>query len=171
MADKPEFAGRSRRYLLRPIGAADDASIAAVLSWTYGEAHAAGAIQLLRPEAAARISVAYASERAAYFVLTDDGVVVGGGGFGPLPGARSEVCELRELCLLPQARGQGAATGLVEHCLAVALAFGYRHCYAELVHTMRPAVRLLERTQFSVLNQPVGQTGHYLCDRWYLRDL
>ena len=73
--------------------------------------------------------------------------------------------------LRPAAAGRGAALELVEHCLVVALAFGYRHGYAEIVHTLRPAAALLERAGFSVLNQPVGRTGHYLCDRGYLRDL
>ncbi len=171
MADKPEYADRSSRYTLRPIEAADDSRIAAILTQTYAAAEPEVAAQLLRPAALPALSTEYSIPRAAYFVVTQAMNVVGGAGLAPLTGARSEVCELRDLCMLPQARGHGVATDLVEHCLAVALAFGYRHCYAELVQSMRPAASVLERLGFSRLNQPVGDTGRFLCDRWYLRDL
>ena len=171
MAEKPEYADPRQRFALRPISRDDDAAVTAMLTHTFSPAELPGAAQMLRADTMARPSAAYTEARAAYFIVESEGRIVGGGGFGPLPGARIEVCELRELWLLPEARGQGAATELAEHCLAVALAFGYRHCYAELLHTLRPAMRLLERLQFSLLNQPVGRTGRYLCDRWFLRDL
>jgi len=168
MPDKPEVAGATPRCSLRPVAHADDAAIGTSLAQTY-EAVAAG--HLLRRHELGRTTVVYAQPRAAYFVVSHCGRIAGGGGFGPLAGARPEVCELRDLWLLPEVRGRGAAFELVEHCLVVALAFGYRHGYAEILHTLRPAAALLGRAGFSVLNQPVGRSGRYLCDRWYLRDL
>jgi len=170
MVDKPQAAGRSPRHALRPIGAADDARIAAVLEDAYRATAPDAAAQLLQ-RASAALSVEYSVPRAAYFVVLEAAVVVGGAGLAPLYGARSDVCELRHMGVAAHARSHGAATELVEHCLVVALAFGYRHCYAELTNSMRPALSLLENLRFSRLNQPVGQTGRFLCDRWYLRDL
>jgi putative acetyltransferase len=53
----------------------------------------------------------------AYFVVERDGEVIGGGGVAPLQNADPDVCELRKMYFLPEARGIGAGTAMMQRCL------------------------------------------------------
>lgn len=55
--------------------------------------------------------------RSAYFVAIDDRRIVGGGGVAPLQGGPHDVCELKKLYLLPEARGRGIGQALLTRCL------------------------------------------------------
>ena len=109
--------------------------------------------------------------RAAYFVVDRDGRLLGGAGIRPLAGAVADVFELGGVYVEPRHRRRGLATALVEHCMAVALAFGYRQCYAEVTVATLPATRLLGGRGFSSLPRPLGRTGRTDTEHWYLRDL
>jgi GNAT superfamily N-acetyltransferase len=85
---------------------------------------------------------AYAAPRCAYFVVERDGVVCGGGGIAPLAGAEQDVCELRKMYFLPELRGLGAGTALMERCLDTARLHGFRQCYIETLRGMDAAMRL-----------------------------
>ncbi len=117
------------------------------------------------------MSIAYTQPRAAYFVVEADGEVRGGGGVAQLTGAADEVCELRKMYFLPELRGLGAGSALMQRCLDAARSFGYRRCYLETLHGMHAAQRLYERNGFARLDAPIGNTGHFSCNRFYLLDL
>jgi len=109
--------------------------------------------------------------RSAYFVADRDGQLLGGAGIRPLAGAVADVFELGGVCVDRRHRRCGLALALVEHCFAVALAFGYRQCYAEMAAATPAATGLLGGRGFSSLPQPLGRTGRTDTERWYLRDL
>jgi len=113
------------------------------------------------------MSVAYDGPKAAYLVAEVDGEIVGGAGVGPLPRAESHVCELRKMYLLPSARGLGVGRSLLERCLHEARRLGYRECYLETLAQMDRARDLYERFGFLPLEAPMGDTGHFGCNRWY----
>lgn len=117
------------------------------------------------------MSEAYGTPRAVYFVLVLEGRVVGGCGIAPLVGGTDDVCELRKMYFLPEARGQGCGKLLLERCLTAAKEFGYRRCYIETLTGMDTAMRLYEMNGFVRLDGPLGATGHFGCDRWYIKDL
>ena len=77
------------------------------------------------------LSVAYSAPRAAFFVLVRDGQVLGGAGIAPLAGGDPDVCELRKMYFLGEARGQGQGRRLLQHCIEAARRLGYRRCYLE----------------------------------------
>ena len=56
-------------------------------------------------------------------------------------------------------------------CLDVARQLGYKRMYLETRQTMREARRLYERNGFAPVGKPIGHTGHFGCDAWYVRDL
>ncbi len=109
--------------------------------------------------------------RAAYFVADGNGQLLGGAGIRPLAGAVADVFELGGVYVHSRYRRCGLATALLEHCMAVALAFGYRQCYAEVTAATPAAAGLLGGRGFSTLQQPLGRTGRTDAERWYLRDL
>lgn len=114
---------------------------------------------------------AYGGPRAAYFVVTDGTRVLGGGGIAHLAGAEPDVCELRKMYVLPEARGAGMGRALLTRCLDAARAMGFARCYIETLSSMRAARRLYERAGFLQIDAPMGATGHFSCDAWYVQPL
>ena len=158
-------------FSIRPITAGDDAAMAAVIRTVMPEFGATGDGFAINDPEVDWLSRAYAEPRCAYFVVERDGVVLGGGGVAPLAGADDDVCELRKMYFLPQARGIGAGQAMMARCLAAARELGFRRCYLETLRGMDAAMRLYERTGFQPLDAPMGDTGHGGCNRFYLLTL
>lgn len=113
----------------------------------------------------------YRRPRAAYFVVEDGERLLGGGGIAPLDGGDDDVCELRKMYFLPAARGRGAGTAMLERCLEAAKAAGFRLCYLETLASMGAARKLYEKYEFRRIGKPLGRTGHFGCDSWYVREV
>jgi putative acetyltransferase len=141
-------------FLIRPITSADDAAMAAVIRTVMPEFGADGPGFAIHDAEVDTLSSAYAAPRSAYFVVERDGRVIGGGGVAPLESAAPEVCELRKMYFLPEARG-----------------IGFRRCYLETLTGMDAAQTLYRRSGFTPLCAPMGGTGHHGCDRYFIRDL
>jgi len=158
-------------FSIRPIQAADNAAMAAVIRTVMTEYGAVGEGFSIEDPEVDDMFASYSHERCAYFVLEQDGEVVGGSGVAPLVGASPEVCELRKMYLLERARGSGQGRRLMEICLEVASDMGYRQCYIETLSTMQEARGLYEGFGFRPLSAPLGTTGHFGCNNWYMREL
>jgi putative acetyltransferase len=156
---------------LRPIRSDDDAAMAAIIREVMPEFGACGPGFALADPEVDHLSRAHALPGWAYFVLEQDGRLLGGGGIAPLAGGEPGVCELRKMYLLPDARGRGQGRALLQHCLETARRLGYRRCYLETLTGMDAAMRLYERAGFERLCAPLGATGHFGCDRWFALDL
>jgi putative acetyltransferase len=156
---------------IRPITQADDAAIATIIRTVMPEFGAVGCGFAISDPEVDWMSRAYAEPRHAYYVVERDGVVLGGGGIAPLAGDGGETCELRKMYFLPEARGLGAGTAMMERCLQAARDAGFRQCYLETLTGMDAAMRLYERTGFRRIDGPMGATGHGGCNTFYLLDL
>jgi putative acetyltransferase len=158
-------------FAIRPITAADDVAMAAIIRAVMPEFGAVGDGFAINDPEVDWMSRAYAQPRSAYFVVERDGVVLGGGGVAPLDGGDGDTCELRKMYFLPQARGLGAGSAMMERCLQAARGFGFTHCYLETLRGMDAAMRLYERSGFRRIATPLGATGHGGCNTFYLLDL
>ncbi|MCW8809019.1 MAG: GNAT family N-acetyltransferase [Rhodanobacter sp.] len=158
-------------FLIRPITPADDAAMAAVIRTVMPEFGADGPGFAIHDAEVDTMSAAYAAPRSAYFVVERDGRVIGGGGVAPLENAAPDVCELRKMYFLPQARGIGAGSAMMQRCLDVARTHGFGRCYLETLTGMDAAQALYQRSGFTPLAAPMGGTGHFSCDRFFIRDL
>jgi len=161
----------STDYSIRPATTTDNAAIAAIIREVMPEFGAGGPGFAIHDAEVDSMAEAYAIPRAAYFVVEADGQVLGVGGVAALAGGEADVCELRKMYFLPALRGRGAGRALIEHCLAAARAFGYRRCYLETLSGMDAAQALYLRTGFRRIDGPMGGTGHFSCDKFYLIDL
>ncbi len=158
-------------YVIRPIEACDDPAVANIIRSVMPEFGADGPGFAIHDAEVDRMSESYARPRSAYFVVECDGVVVGGGGIAPLEGGSEDVCELRKMYFLPEARGIGAGSEMMARCLDAARAHGFRRCYLETLSGMDAAQTLYRRHGFTVLDAPMGGTGHFSCDKFFIRDL
>ncbi len=113
----------------------------------------------------------YNKPKAIYFVLEKDAVVVGGAGIDQLQNTEENICELQKMYFLPEARGQGFATKLIDMCLQAAKDFGYEKCYLETMPYMKDAQKLYKKVGFTYLDKPMGDTGHNSCPVWMIKEL
>lgn len=158
-------------FTIRPITPADDDAVAAIIRTVMPEFGADGPGFAIHDPEVAHMSRAYDRAGATYFVVEKDGAVMGGGGVAPLDGGPEGVCELRKMYFLPALRGLGAGAATMARCLDAARGLGYRQCYLETLRGMDAAQKLYERSGFRRLDAPMGSTGHFGCNRFYLLDL
>lgn len=165
-----ERARRRAGVVVRRIRARDNAAVARVIRTVMPEFGATGpGFAIVDPEVD-DMAGTYRG-RAAYFVAEQGGDVLGGAGVGPLPQASEDVCELKKMYLLGEARGLGVGQALLDAALSAARELGYRRCYLETLCHMEDARRLYERNGFTLLPGPMGATGHFGCNTFYLREL
>jgi putative acetyltransferase len=158
-------------FLIRPIEPSDNAAMAAIIRTVMPEFGADGPGFAIHDAEVDGMYEAYAQPRSAYFVLERDGRVVGGGGVAPLTNGEADTCELRKMYFLPAARGIGAGSAMMQRCLDTARTLGFRRCYLETLTGMDAAQALYRRSGFTPLCAPLGGTGHFSCDRFYIREL
>ena len=117
-----------------------------------------------------RFSEIFNSPGNEYWVAEDAcGRIVGGVGIGFLEG-ESEICELKKMYCLPEARGTGIAHLLMKQALEYAKNY-YQKCYLETLPNMIAAQRFYEKYGFVRVLGTVGKTEHFACDVRYIRDL
>ena len=114
---------------------------------------------------------AYQKERATYFILLKGDEIVGGAGIAQLDNYEGNVCELQKMYFKSEARGKGLGAKMMELCLSKAKEFGYEQCYLETLPYMEDARKLYRKVGFRDLDAPMGDTGHYSCNLWMLKDL
>ncbi|MEQ8762756.1 MAG: GNAT family N-acetyltransferase [Planctomycetota bacterium] len=158
-------------FEIRRISADDDPMVARIIRDVMTEFDAVGpGYSFVDPEVDA-MSKHYAGPGSAFFVAETDDGVVGCAGIARLVGGEPDVCELRKMYVLPAGRGLGAGRALLEHSLRAATEHGYRLCYLETLGHMKQAQKLYESYGFERLEQPMGNTGHNSCDRYYAKRL
>ena len=155
----------------RPIRPEDDVFMAAIIRAVMPEFGADGPGFAIHDAEVAGMSAAYARPGAAYFVVEMGSRVVGGAGFARLEGGDGKTAELRKMYFLPEARGKGMGERLLRHNLDAARTLGYERVYLETLTGMDAAQRLYERVGFRRIEGPLGRTGHFGCNRFYLLDL
>lgn len=160
-----------RTFHIRPIEPRDDAAVAAIIRGVMPEFGAGGEGFAIHDAEVDAMHAAYAKPRSAYFVLEMDGKVIGGGGVAPLEHAEPDICELRKMYFLPEARGLGAGHAMITCCLDAARDLGFERCYLETLTGMDAAQALYRKHGFTPLCTPMGNTGHHGCDRWFIRKL
>jgi putative acetyltransferase len=106
-----------------------------------------------------------------YFTALSADEIAGGAGIFPSPGLPEGTCELVKMYLRPEYRGKGLGRLLIEKCLGSAAEAGYRHVYIETLPELRKAMSVYEKFGFRYLDGPMGNTGHFGCDVWMLKDL
>jgi putative acetyltransferase len=162
---------RQQELTIRLIEPADSPAMARIIRSVMGEFEAVGEGYSINDPEVDDMAGAYSGERATYFVVSNGPRVVGGGGVGPLDGADADTCELRKMYLLPEVRGLGMGRRLLARCLEAAQDLGYRRCYLETLGHMSQAQALYEANGFVATDAPMGNTGHFACNRFYVKPL
>lgn len=118
-----------------------------------------------------RMYETYDVPKASYFVVEDQGRIIGCAGIAQLENYEGNVCELQKMYLLGEARGRGLGAKLMEVCLDRAKDFGFESCYLETMPYMKSAQKLYQKAGFEYIDAPMGDTGHYSCPVWMLKSI
>lgn len=113
----------------------------------------------------------YQRPRASYFVVEDGQKIIGCAGVAPLDNYEGNVCELQKMYFLEEARGRGIGSRMIKICMEKAKDYGFEKCYLETMPYMEMAQRLYVKNGFEYLDAPLGDTGHYSCPVWMIKEL
>jgi putative acetyltransferase len=106
-----------------------------------------------------------------YWVAEEDGKLLGGCGVYPTASLPDGCAELVKLYLSAAARGKGTGRMLMEQCFISAKEVGYKQLYLESFPELAKAVSLYINTGFTYLKTSLGNSGHYACNIWMIKDL
>jgi len=106
-----------------------------------------------------------------YVAETNEGQILGGGGIYPTDGLPVATCELVKMYLLPEARGKGLGRSIIEKCLQSAKELGFESVYIESMPELRKALKVYELFGFEYLPGPLGNSGHFGCELWMIKNL
>ena len=113
----------------------------------------------------------YDKPRSTYFVVDDNGKIIGGAGVSQLDNSEENICELQKMYFLQEARGKGIGFQMIQKCLEKATEMGYEKCYLETLPEMLTAQHLYKKAGFQYLCEPMGNTGHTTCPVWMIKNL
>jgi putative acetyltransferase len=113
----------------------------------------------------------YNKSKSVYFVVEREGKILGGAGVAHLENEAEGICELQKMYFLPEVRGLGIGSQMMENCLQAAKDFGYKKCYLETMPFMHDAQKLYKKVGFEYICAPMGSTGHVSCPVWMLKEL
>jgi len=106
-----------------------------------------------------------------YFVALVDNEIVGGCGIYPTPELPDSCAELVKLYIPKEHRDKGIGYKLIELSSEKAKQLGYSTLYLETLPELSKAISLYERLGFKMLTQPLGNSGHFACNIWMLKEL
>ena len=157
---------------IRTIEEKDNAAIANVIRRTLEEFGANHPGTVYYDEATdALYSVFQNTNRSIYFIAERNDEVVGGGGIFPSAGLPEDTCELVKMYLLPHVRGIGLGKKLIQQCIDFAKQAGYQNIYLETMPELKQALKTYEKFGFEYINHSMGNTGHFGCELWMLKQL
>ena len=158
-------------YTIRKIEPKDNLKIASVIRNIFEELDAPKVGTAYADPPLNTLFEVYQAENEIYFVVEEDGIILGGCGIGNLMDAEFKICELQKMYLAKEARGKGIAKELMQKCLAFAKQAGYDKCYIETLPFMKDAQKLYVKSGFAYIDAPLGSTGHNACDVFMIKDL
>ena len=158
-------------FLIRKIKPEDNPVIKHLIKAIFPEFNMALLVTAYEDKETPKMFESHQGEKEVYFVIEVNQTVVGGGGIKPLRGYEKDVCELQKMYFSPSIRGKGLGKIMFDKCMQAAKDFGYKKCYLESASQLKAAIHIYENNGFIHLDKPLGNTGHYSCGVWMIKDL
>jgi putative acetyltransferase len=156
---------------IRTIEQNDDEALAKLVRNTLKEFGANRPGTVYYDESTDHLFEVFQTPRSIYFIGELNKEIVGGGGIYPTLGLPADTCELVKMYLYPYVRGIGLGRLLIQKCIDYAKEAGYEHIYLETMPELQQALKAYEKLGFTYINHPMGNSGHFGCDLWMLKQL
>jgi putative acetyltransferase len=157
--------------VIRTILQTDNKNLAAIVRNTLAEFGANHAGTVYYDPTTDDLFSLFQKEKSIYYVALVNELIVGGAGIFPSAGLPEKTCELVKMYLNKNARGQGLGKLLIKKCIDFATDKGYKHIYLETMPELKKAMSVYEKFGFYYLKGPMGNTGHFGCDVWMMKDI
>lgn len=157
--------------VLREIEAKDNTQLEAVIRACFPEFGLPLEGTAYADEETPRMYENYQNTNDIYFVVEHKNEILGGAGIKPLKDYEDHVCELQKMYFSPKVRGLGIGKKMFQKCLDAAKNLGYKKCYLESASQLKAAIHIYEQFGFKHLDAPLGNTGHFSCGVWMIKDL
>lgn len=162
---------KTKQPIIREIQAKDNQQIATVIRDVLIEFGVPKVGTAYEDKALDIMFETYNKPTSIYFVIEHNNKIIGGAGIAQLDNYDGNICEFQKMYFLPEARGLGLGSKMITICLEKAKEFGFEKCYLETMPYMDSARALYKKNGFTSLDKPVGDTGHYSCNVWMIKDL
>ena len=106
-----------------------------------------------------------------YWIAEENNIIIGGCGVYPTHGLPEGCAELVKFYLSASQRGKGIGWHLMVKTFDSAKKFGYGKLYLESLPELNRAINLYEKAGFKFIQGPMGNSGHFGCNIWMLKDL
>lgn len=159
------------QILLRTIQLSDNPAIANIIRTSLTEFGVNKPGTVYYDESTDHLYELFQKKRSVYFIAEKNEELIGGAGIYPSDGLPEDVCELVKMYLKKEARGLGLGRELINKCLGFATSTGYKKVYQETFPELEKAVSVYKKFGFSNLDGPMGNTGHFGCDVWMVKEL
>ena len=106
-----------------------------------------------------------------YWIALEGSKITGGCGIYATPGLPQGCAELVKLYLDSSQRGKGIGRQLLENSIESAKSLGYKQLYLESLPELSKAIGLYEKAGFKFIPGPMGNSGHFGCNIWMLKDI
>ncbi|MEN8185621.1 MAG: GNAT family N-acetyltransferase [Bacteroidota bacterium] len=161
----------SESIIIRPIKKNDDLAIAKIIRATLEKFSSNLEGTAYYDKETDKMFSAYADDKSCYYIALFNDDIVGGCGINRLEGASPDICELQKMYISPEARGKKIGKQLILKSLEFAKVSGYKKCYLETFPNMTAAIKLYKTNGFRTIDKPLGNTSHFSCDVWMLKEL
>ncbi len=157
--------------LIRPIIKSDNKPLATILREVLIEMNIPKIGSAYEDPEIDNMNNSYSSARSRYFVVEENGKILGGAGINPLRDGRPDICELQKMYFHKSLRRRGIGDKMIELCLDFAIKSNFKKCYIETMPNMINAQKLYLKKGFKYIDGPLGNTGHTACPVWMIKTL
>lgn len=157
--------------ILRPIEKKDNPAIAGLIRTIFREFAIDRPGTVYTDPTTDDLFKLFTHPRSAYWIAEADGNLAGGCGIYPTVGLPPGCAELVKYYVASPYRGKGIGKQLMEKCFEYARQLGYSQLYLETLPELDKAVALYEKAGFELLPERMGNSGHYSCNIWMLKEL
>lgn len=161
----------SKDFIIREIKQEDNPQIAKIIRDVLIEFDAPKVGTAYEDKATDKMFENFKKPTSKYYVIEYKNKVVGGAGIAQLDNFEGKICELQKMYFLPITRGKGLGSKLITTCLKKAKELGFNKCYLETMPYMKAARALYKKNGFVNLEKPMGNTGHFSCNVWMIKEI
>lgn len=156
---------------IRPIQPKDNTQIAKVIRGALEDFNANKPGTVYFDPTTDDLYTLFQTPNSAYYIALLNDEIVGGCGIYPTENLPNGYAELVKIYLHQTARGKGIGKALMLKCFEKAKEFNYQHLYLESMPELAIAVGMYQKLGFKDLDKPLGNSGHFGCNIWMVKEL
>lgn len=103
------------------------------------------------------------------YIAEKNNEIIGCCGIYPTESLPTNCLEIVKFYIKAEGRGKGYGKKLYETCEKMAIKLGYQQLYIESIPSFKTAIDMYKKLGFIQLSTPLGSSGHFGCDLWFLK--